>query len=75
MAIRKTISRDILVAAANRAISAAPTADERETIATMLTSILMGSNAYAGFSYPASELDMATGQLLPDYDDTRRVYA
>jgi len=73
--MRKTISRELLVATANRAIQHAPTEAERVAIATTLESVLHMSNAYAGFTYPASERDEERhGALRDGYDDSNRRY-
>jgi len=83
--VRKTLRRDLLVSTANHQIaaltSAAISADltweqantSRRAICTLLETVLLDSNAYAGFGYLATELN-EDGTLIQNFDDLARRY-
>ena len=72
--VRKTVNRVMLVTIANDAIAAAPTALERQAIATVISTVLLRGDSYLGFNYLASELNEDGSALREGYDDTMRRY-
>lgn len=79
MAVRKTIHLEDLVDRVNRMLKESPSSDTkgREALSVLVESVLMDADAYAGFSYLASEWEVlpdGRSQLRKDADETRRRY-
>ena len=66
---RKTIDVQDVTERVNRMISLAPCKETRETLAILLSGILMDTDNYHGFRYLPSEFE--NGEPKKDFDDSR----
>lgn len=71
---RKTIERLELVTSANELLTLIElTPDQRKAVNMLVNHVLIGGNAYKGYTYQASEM-AREGGLREGYDDTKRVW-